>query len=167
MSLASFLTRLRFLFTRRPPDDLDDELRFHIDQAIQANLAAGMSPEEARRRARIDFGGIEHAREESARQHPRWLLATIAQDTRYALRGFRRNPLFALTVSSASVHTIPSAFWLSRRCSPLSRSPPRSSPHTEPCGSTPSRPCATSSTATAFYMRRPTTASQGLAGALV
>ncbi len=57
-----------------------------------------MSPEEARRRARIAFGGIEHAREESARQHPRWLLATIAQDVRYALRGFRRNPLFALTV---------------------------------------------------------------------
>ena len=96
--IGEALTRLRFLFTRRPPDELDDELRFHIDKAIQANLAAGMSPEEARRRARIAFGGIERAREESARQHPRWLLATIAQDVRYALRGFRRNPLFALTV---------------------------------------------------------------------
>ena len=100
MSLASFFTRLRFLLTRRPPGDLDDELRFHIEHAIEANLAAGMSSEEARRRARIDFGGIEHAREESTRQHPRWLLATIAQDIRYALRGFRRNPLFALTVIS-------------------------------------------------------------------
>lgn len=98
MSLASFLTRLRFLLTRRPPGDLDDELRFHIERAIEANLAAGMSPEEARRRARIAFGGIEHAREESARQHPRWWIATIAQDLRYALRGFHRNPLFALTV---------------------------------------------------------------------
>src|SRR5580698_1366574 len=100
MSLASFFTRLRFLLTRRPSGDFDDELRFHIEHAIEANLAAGMSPEEARRRARIDFGGIEHAREESTRQHPRWLLATIAQDIRYALRGFRRNPLFALTVIS-------------------------------------------------------------------
>jgi predicted permease len=98
MSLASFFTRLRFLFTRRPPEDLDDELRFHIEHAIEANLAAGMSPEEARRRAGIDFGGIEHAREDSTRQHPRWWIATIAQDIRYALRGFRRNPLFALTV---------------------------------------------------------------------
>jgi predicted permease len=96
--IGEALTRLRFLFTRRPPDDLDDELRFHIDHVIQANLAAGMSPEEARRRARVAFGGIEHAREESTRQHPRWLLATIAQDVRYALRGFRRNPLFALTI---------------------------------------------------------------------
>ena len=98
MSLPSFFTRLRFLLTRRLPGDLDDELRFHIGRAIEANLAAGMSPEEARRRAGIDFGGIEYAREESARQHPRWWIATIAQDLRYALRGFRRNPSFALTV---------------------------------------------------------------------
>jgi putative ABC transport system permease protein len=98
MSLASIFTRLRFLLTRRPSHDLDDELRFHIDRAIEANLAAGMSPQEARRRARIDFGGLEYAREESTRQHPRWWIATIAQDIRYALRGFRRNPLFALTV---------------------------------------------------------------------
>jgi predicted permease len=94
----SLVTRLRFLFKRRRSDDLDDELRFHIEQAIAANLAAGMSPEEARRRARINFGGLEHAREETTRQHPAWLFATIAQDARYALRGFCRNPLFALTV---------------------------------------------------------------------
>jgi putative ABC transport system permease protein len=98
MMIAEALTRLRFLFKRRRSDDLDDELRFHIEQAIAANLAAGMSPEEARRRARIDFGGLEHAREETTRQHPAWLVATIAQDARYALRGFRRNPLFAFTV---------------------------------------------------------------------
>jgi putative ABC transport system permease protein len=97
-SVMNLLTHLRFFFTRRLSGDLDDELRFHIEQAIAANLAAGMSAEEARRRARIDFGGLEHAREETTRQHPAWLLATIAQDARYALRGFRRNPLFAFTV---------------------------------------------------------------------
>jgi hypothetical protein len=96
--ITEALTRLRFLFKRRRSGDLDDELRFHIEQAIAANLAAGMSPVEARRRARIDFGGLEHAREETTRQHPAWLLATIAQDARYALRGFRRSPLFAFTV---------------------------------------------------------------------
>ena len=97
-SVMNLLTHLRFFFTRRLSGDLDDELRFHIEQAIAANLAAGMSAEEARRRARIDFGGLEHAREETTRQHPAWLLATIAQDACYALRGFRRNPLFAFTV---------------------------------------------------------------------
>ncbi|HEY3988699.1 MAG TPA: ABC transporter permease [Acidobacteriaceae bacterium] len=91
-------TRLRFFLSRRSSAALDAELRFHLDHAIDANLAAGMTPEEARRRACIDFGGLEHAREETARQHPAWLLGTIIQDTRYALRGFRRNPLFALTV---------------------------------------------------------------------
>lgn len=34
MSLVSFLTRLRFLLTRRPPGGLDDELHFHIDRAV-------------------------------------------------------------------------------------------------------------------------------------
>ncbi len=97
-SVRSLFTRLRFFMARRHPGELDDELRFHIDQAIAAHRAAGMPPEEARRRAHIDFGGIEQVREESARQHPRWLLSTIAQDIRYALRGFRRNPLFAVTV---------------------------------------------------------------------
>jgi putative ABC transport system permease protein len=97
-SVMNLLTHLRFFFTRRLSGDLDNELRFHIEQAIAANLAAGMSPEEAHRRARIDFGGLEHAREETTRQHPAWLLATIAHDARYALRGFGRNPLFAFTV---------------------------------------------------------------------
>jgi putative ABC transport system permease protein len=96
--MTEALTRVRFLFKRRRSGDLDDELRFHIEQATAANLAVGMSSEEARRRARIDFGGLEHTREETTRQHPAWLLATIAQDARYALRGFRRNPLFAFTV---------------------------------------------------------------------
>ncbi len=96
--IAEYLSRLRYLFRRPSSAALDDELRFHIEQATAANLAVGMSQQEAHRRAVIDFGGIEHARAQSARQHPRWLLGTIAQDVRYALRGFRRNPLFAFTV---------------------------------------------------------------------
>ena len=94
----SLLTRLRFVLKSRSSAALDDELRFHIEQATEANSIAGMPLDEARRRALIDFGGVESAREETARQHPRWLLETIAQDIRYALRGFRRNPLFAIMV---------------------------------------------------------------------
>jgi hypothetical protein len=94
--ITEALTRLRFLFKRRRPGDLDDELRFHLDHAIAANLAAGISPEEARRRARIDFGGIEHAREETTRQHPAWLLSTLAQDAR------------SLSAASAATRSSPS-----------------------------------------------------------
>ena len=57
-----------------------------------------MTPAEARRHARVLFGGVEAAREQCHEQRPGWWLGTLTQDVRYALRGFRRNAVFALTV---------------------------------------------------------------------
>jgi putative ABC transport system permease protein len=96
--MKEFLTRARFFFFRRSSAELEDELQFHLEQATQLNLAAGMDPEEARRQARVQFGAIEAAREQSHEQKPGWWLGTLMQDVRYALRGFRRAPAFALTV---------------------------------------------------------------------
>jgi putative ABC transport system permease protein len=93
-----FLTRLKFLILRRPKNELDEELRFHVQQSIERNIAAGMMPEEARRQALIEFGGVERAREQTYEQRPGWWLGTVAQDVRYALRGFRRNPVFTIAV---------------------------------------------------------------------
>jgi len=105
MSSAWFtdlLTRLTaFLRTaarQNSKNNLNEELQFHLEQSIQANLAAGMTANEARRQALLEFGGIEQAREETYRQRPGWLLETLLQDTRYALRGFLRNPAFTVTV---------------------------------------------------------------------
>ncbi len=89
---------LRFFARRDSARELDEELRFHLEQSTQANIAAGMAPKQARRQAMIGFGGVEQAREETYRQRPGWLLETILQDARYALRGFRRNPAFTITV---------------------------------------------------------------------
>jgi predicted permease len=97
-TMRAFFTRARFFFFRRSPAELDEELQFHLEQAAESNMAAGMDPEEARRQARILFGGVEAVREQSHEQKPGWWLGTLAQDIRYALRGFRRNPVFALTV---------------------------------------------------------------------
>jgi putative ABC transport system permease protein len=96
--MREFLVRLRFFFSRGKSDELDEELQVHLEHSIEANLAAGMTPEEARRQALIDFGGVERTREQTHEQHPRWLLGTVMQDVRYALRGFSRSPLFTVTM---------------------------------------------------------------------
>ena len=54
--MREFLTRVRFFFFRRKPAELEDELQFHLEQATESNNAAGMTPEEARRQARVQFG---------------------------------------------------------------------------------------------------------------
>jgi putative ABC transport system permease protein len=96
--ITEFLSRLRFLILRRDRRELEEELQFHIEQSIASKRAAGLSAGEARRQALIEFGGIEPTREECERQHPRWWIGTVLQDVRYAFRGFRRNPLFTLSI---------------------------------------------------------------------
>jgi putative ABC transport system permease protein len=92
------LTRLRFLVMRRTRREVDDELEFHLAQQIDANIAAGMTPGEARRQAVIAFGGVERTREQCREERPEYRVETLLQDVRYALRGFRRNPVFTFTV---------------------------------------------------------------------
>ena len=96
--ISELLTRLRFLIFRKRHSELDDEIQFHLEQALITRIAAGMDPAEARRQALIEFGGIEPTREQCERQRPGWWIGTVLQDVRYALRGFRRNPLFAISV---------------------------------------------------------------------
>ena len=96
--IKEFLTRIRFLVKRPKPSEMDDELQFHMEQSTAVNIASGMTEPEARRQALIEFGGVERAREQCHEQRPGWWLGTVAQDVRYALRGFRRNPVFTITV---------------------------------------------------------------------
>ena len=61
--INELLTRLHFLLSRARVGDLDAELQFHIEQSVQAKIADGITHEEARRRALIEFGGFERTRE--------------------------------------------------------------------------------------------------------
>ena len=80
-------------------DNLDKELRFHLEEAVQNYMARGMSEKEARARARRDFGPVALAKDEIRdTQSLRWL-ADAAQDVRYAMRGFRQRPGFAITAT--------------------------------------------------------------------
>jgi len=55
--------------------EVDEELRFHLEQSIATKIAAGMTAQEARRQALIEFGGVERAREQCHEQRPGWWLA--------------------------------------------------------------------------------------------
>jgi hypothetical protein len=59
------------LFRRaRTEKRLDQELRFHLEQQIADYIATGMTPEEARRRARLEFGGLDQVKEECRDSDP-------------------------------------------------------------------------------------------------
>jgi putative ABC transport system permease protein len=96
--ISELFTRLRFLIFRKRRSDLDEEIEFHLEQAITTRIAAGMDPAEARRQALIEFGGIERTREQCDYQRPGWWVGTVMQDVHYAFRGFGRNPLFTISV---------------------------------------------------------------------
>jgi predicted permease len=96
--ISELRSRLRYLLRKRKPEEMDEELRFHLEQSVERNRAAGMTAGEARRAAMVEFGGVERAREQCYEQRPGWWLGTVRQDVRYALRGFRRNVLFTVAV---------------------------------------------------------------------
>lgn len=92
-------TRLRALFFRDTADrELDNELWFHIEQHVQKLMDSGLPESEARRQARLAFGGAEQIKEECREARGTHLLETFLQDTRYAFRTFRKSPAFAITV---------------------------------------------------------------------
>ena len=91
--------RLRALLRRDVIErELDDELRFHLEREAEKYVRAGAEPNEALRRARLAFGGVEPAKEASRDGRGTALLETLLQDVRYATRSLRQHPAFSLTV---------------------------------------------------------------------
>ena len=76
--------------------EMDDEMRDHIERQIAANIAAGMGPEEARRHAMLQFGGLDGTKESCREERRGFWLETVWADVRYSLRLLRKSPGFAL-----------------------------------------------------------------------
>lgn len=77
--------------------DLADEMRFHVERETEANVARGMSPAEARRAARLLFGSMDDAREQSRDERPGAPVHQMLHDLRFGGRILRKSPGFAIT----------------------------------------------------------------------
>jgi len=96
---SDMLFRLRSLFRRSAVDiELDDELRFHIEQQVEKHVRTGMTREEAERQTRLQFGGLSQVKEDCRESRGVTFVETTAQDVRYALRQLGKAPVFTLTV---------------------------------------------------------------------
>ncbi|HET7099905.1 MAG TPA: permease prefix domain 1-containing protein, partial [Terriglobia bacterium] len=82
------------LSRRRLEEEFQQELDLHLEMLTEENLRRGMSPEEARRTARVQLGGITQLRETNREIWGFPWIETLIQDLRYGLRQLRRNPGF-------------------------------------------------------------------------
>src|SRR5438128_3590546 len=93
--LYKFVLRCRSLFRwHRVEEELDEELRFHLDQQIQQHVDRGLTRDEATRAARLTLGGLEQQKDACRdARHTAWIDHTW-RDVRFALRSLRRTPGF-------------------------------------------------------------------------
>jgi putative ABC transport system permease protein len=87
---------VRTILTRgRMESEMDAELRFHIEARAEDLAQGGMHKAEAMRRARMEFGGIEGAKEECREARGAALIENFLRDLRYSARILWRNPGFS------------------------------------------------------------------------
>ncbi len=85
----------RWRALRRKDDverELDDELRFHIERETERNVARGMSPDDARRAALVQFGGVTRTKQECRDARGVRLIEEVVHDLRYGARMMRKTP---------------------------------------------------------------------------
>jgi predicted permease len=77
-------------------DNMSDEIRFHLQLRTEDLIRSGLSEEEARRRARLEFGSIESYKEHCRQSLGLRLFDELRGDLRYACRTLRKSPSFTL-----------------------------------------------------------------------
>ena len=95
MLLHDLLFRLRTLMRRRATEnELEDELRFHLERQTDKYVRSGMSEAEAVRRARLEFGGLDQVKNECREARGVSFVESLAQDLHYAARTLLHSPGF-------------------------------------------------------------------------
>ena len=97
MGWRETIHRLKRVAGRPTDQQIDDELRHHLELLVEENVRAGMSAEAARTAARKSFGGVEQTKEACRDVLAIAWLQTCRRDVAYALRQLRRSPVFTLT----------------------------------------------------------------------
>src|SRR5947209_4414032 len=93
--LNDLLLRLRSLFRRKNVEaELDEELRFHFEKQVSKFQQSGLAPKEARRLARLEFGGMEQLKEEHRNARGVSFIEALIQDVRYGTRTLRKSAGF-------------------------------------------------------------------------
>jgi hypothetical protein len=94
VKVRSFLRNL--FLSRRVEADLDNEVRSHLELMTAENMRAGMAPEEARRAARIELGGVEQVKEQVRDERAGNWVQSVIVDCRFGVRQLRKNPGFSV-----------------------------------------------------------------------
>ena len=90
--------RLRSLFRRgRVEQELDEELRFHLEREVQERVTQGRDPIRARREALLELEGVERCKEECREIRRTNSIHNLIKDFAYAGRSLRKTPIFAAT----------------------------------------------------------------------
>src|SRR5262245_11015444 len=97
--LHRLVNTLRWLFRRKKMEQgLEDELQLFVELSAAEKVKDGIPPEEARRLAKLDLGGVEQTKEQVRTRRWGALVDVVVQDIRYAFRAYAGNPGLTIAI---------------------------------------------------------------------